>query len=255
MVSKNIFPLFVVAVALASGQTPAAQASLTTPAVNPSPSAPITQEERGDLFMVRKMYREAIAAYKQGPQNSPIIWDKIGIAWHNLNELDLARKSYEHALKVDKTYAEAVNNIGTVYYAQKRYGTAIRRYRQAIRMEPAKASFWSNLGMAYYSQGKIKPMRAAFEKAMTLDPDIFEHRGTVGTEMQDRTVADRAQFHFELARAYAKIGKDDLAMEYLRHSFEEGFKDKDKVRKSPEFAGLLENPKFIELMALEPRVL
>jgi tetratricopeptide (TPR) repeat protein len=255
VVSRNLIPLFLLAFTFASGQTPATPVSLTAPSASQSALAPISFEERGDLFMVRKMYRDAIAAYKQGPQNSPVIWDKIGIAWHNLNELDLARKSYEHALKVDKTYAEAINNIGTVYYAQKRYGTAIKRYRKAIQMEPAKASFWSNLGMAYYSQGKINQMREAFDKAMSLDPDIFEHRGTVGTEMQDRTVTDRAQFHFELARAYAKIGKDDLAMEYLRHSFEEGFKDKDKVRKSPEFSGLLENPKFIELMALEPRVL
>ena len=85
--------------------------------------------------------------------------------------------------------------------------------------------------------------------------DIFEHQGLVGTEIQDRTVADRARYHFELARLYAKIGKGELAMRYLRHSFEEGFRDKDKVRKSPEFGSLLENPEFIELMALEPRVL
>ena len=42
--------------------------------------------------------------------------------------------------------------------------------------------------------------------------------------MQDRTVADRARYHFELARLYAKIGKDDMAIQYLRHSFEEGFR-------------------------------
>ena len=47
----------------------------------------------------------------------------------------------------------------------------------------------------------------------------------------------------------------DAQANHLRHSFEEGFKDKDKVRKSPEFAGMLENPEFIEVMALEPRVL
>ena len=98
-------------------------------------------------------------------------------------------------------------------------------------------------------------MMEAYSKAIALDPDIFEHRGTMGTEMQERTVADRARMHFELARLYAKIGKDELALQYLRHSFEEGFKDKDKVRKSPEFAGMLENPEFIEVMALEPRVL
>jgi tetratricopeptide (TPR) repeat protein len=218
-------------------------------------TVPLSPEERGDVYMARKMFRDAIESYKMGPQKSPVIWNKIGIAWHNMGNLVLARTSYEHALKVDKKYAEAINNIGTVFYAEKKYRTAIGRYKRALQIAPEKASFWSNLGTAYYSQGKFAAMTAAYNKAISLDPDIFEHRGIVGTEMQDRTVADRARYHFELARLYAGIGKDDLAMQYLRHSFEEGFRDKDKVRKSPEFSGLLKNPEFIELMALEPRVL
>jgi tetratricopeptide (TPR) repeat protein len=250
--------LLSLAVIVATAQTPAAQPVIQQAATQQPPQptfAPLTTEERGDLFMARRMFREAIAVYKTGPQNSPVIWNKIGIAWHNLGELSLARTSYEHALKVDKNYAEAVNNVGTVYYAEKKYRTAVSRYKRALVLAPAKASFWSNLGTAYYSQGKFPLMMECYDKAISLDPDIFEHRGTMGTEMQERTVADRARYHFELARLYAKIGKDDLAIQYLRHSFEEGFKDKDKVRKSPEFAGMLENPEFIEVMALEPRVL
>jgi len=230
-------------------------ASLITPsAAPPPPKSTLTAEELGDLYMVRKMFREAIAEYKKGGNTAPLL-NKIGIAWHNLSELDLARKSYERAMKLDKTYAEPVNNVGTVYYAQKRYSTAVKRYRKAIQLAPTKASFWSNLGTAYYSQGKFDRMMLAYDKAIELDPDIFEHRGYTGTEVQDRTVEDRARYHYELARIYAKLGKNDLALQYLRHSFEEGFKDKDKVRKTPEFSGLLEKPEFIDLLALEPRVL
>jgi tetratricopeptide (TPR) repeat protein len=251
MVSIKTPLLVVIAVALV--HLHAAHAQTSAPA---QPTfAPLSAEDRGDLFMARKMFREAIAVYKTGPQNSPVIWNKIGIAWHNLGELSLARTSYEHALRVDKKYAEAVNNIGTVFYAQKKYRTAINRYKRAIELAPDKASFWSNLGTAYYSQGKFPLMMEAYDKAIALDPDIFEHRGVAGTQMQERTVADRARYHFELARLYARLGKDELAIQYLRHSFEEGFKDKDKVRKSPEFAGMLENPEFIEVMALDPRVL
>ncbi len=215
----------------------------------------LTPDQRGDILMARKLYRDAIAAYKTGPQNSPLTWNKIGIAWHNLGELTLARQSYEHALKVDKKYAEAINNIGTVMYAQKRYRAAVSRYKQALELAPAKASFWSNLGTAYYSQGKYPLMMDAYSRAIALDPEIFEHRGVVGTEMQDRTVADRARYHFELARLYAKTGQVDLALQYLRRCFEEGFKDKEKVKTSPEFAAMLDKPAFIEVMALEPRVL
>lgn len=219
-----------------------------------SPAA-ISPELRGDIFMARKMYREAIAAYKTGPQNSPVTWNKIGIAWHNLGDLALARTNYEHALKVDRKYAEAINNIGTVLYAQKKYRSAIGRYKRALELAPDKASFWSNLGTAYYSIRKFPEMMEAYNKAISLDADIFEHRGVVGNEMQDRTVADRARYHFELARLYAKVGRDELALQYLRRSFEEGFKEKDKIRSMPEFSGMLEKPEFLEVMALEPRVL
>jgi len=245
MVSIRIPSLFLLAAAIAGAQTPAPQATFS----------PLSPEERGDLCMARKMFREAVAAYKEAPSDSPVVWNKIGIAWHNMGNLALARANYEHALKVDRKYAEAINNIGTVFYAQKKYRTAIGRYKRALEIAPGKASFWSNLGTAYYSQRKFPEMMQAYDKAIALDPEIFEHRGVGGTEMQDRTVADRARYHFELAKLYAKIGKDELAMRYLRHSFEEGFKDKDKVRKSPEFAALLDKPEFIELMALEPRVL
>ncbi|HVW08968.1 MAG TPA: tetratricopeptide repeat protein [Bryobacteraceae bacterium] len=233
----------------------AANASLTAPPVSPSaPKVPLSDEEMGDLYMARKMFREAIAEYKKAGSTAALL-NKTGIAWHNLGEMDLARKAYERAMKLDKTFAEPVNNVGTVFYAEKRYGTAIKRYRKAIQLAPGKASFWSNLGTAYYSQGKFTLMMQAYSKAIELDPEIFEHRGITGTEVQDRTVADRAQYHYELARIYAKLGRDDLAIQYLRHSLEEGFKDKDKVRKTPEFSGLLEKPEFIELMASEPRVL
>ena len=245
MVSIRFPVFFLLTIAVAGAQTP--RVEQTPP--------PLSPEQRGDVYMARKMFREAIASYKNGPQNSPVTWNKIGIAWHNLGEMGLARSSYEHALKVDKKYAEAINNLGTVLYAQKRYRSAVSRYKRALELAPGKASFWSNLGTAYYSMGRFPQMMEAYDKAISLDPEIFEHRGVVGTEMQDRTVADRARYHFELARLYAKIGNDELALQYLRRSFEEGFKDKDKVKKSPEFTNLLEKPEFLEVMALEPRVL
>ena len=34
-------------------------------------------------------------------------------------ELELARKHYERAIKLDPKYSEAINNLGTVYYARR----------------------------------------------------------------------------------------------------------------------------------------
>ena len=225
--------------------------------VRPAPTLPkLTPQERGDVYMARKMYREAIDAYKEGAPNSAILWDKIGIAWHQIGDLNAARRAYERAAKLDKNYPDPINNLGTVYYAEKRYRTAISRYRKAIALSPESAAFWSNLGTAYFARGKFEEMSQAYAKALELDKDVFErHSSGAGTRMQDKSVADRARFHYEMARTYAKAGKNEEALQYLRRAFEEGFKDKDKLLQAPEFAELRETPEYKELMTLEPRVL
>jgi tetratricopeptide (TPR) repeat protein len=224
-----------------------------------TPAGPVAArsltEQRGDIFMARKMYREAIDTYMQGDQKSPVTWNKVGIAWHSMANMPMARKSYERSIKLDKKYADAVNNLGAVFYAEKKYTAAITRYKKAIQLSPNSASFWSNLGTAWYARGKYELMMESYTKAMELDPGVFDHKGGVGTELQERSVADRAKYHFEMAKMYAKLGKNDQALLNLRRSLEEGFKEKEKIPKMPEFSTLLEVQEFKDLMALEQRVI
>jgi tetratricopeptide (TPR) repeat protein len=260
MVSTRILTLSVIFTALASGQDSRLAKNGLQPGSLPQrseaeSSRKLSPEEHGDVYMARKMYREAVEAYREGPKDSPVLCNKIGIAYHQLGDFAAARRYYDRAVKLDKKYADAVNNLGTVYYAEKKYRTAIARYKKAIDLKPGTASFWSNLGTAYYSRGKFEDMTKAYAKALEYDPDIFEHRGTVGTELQDRTVADRARYHYELARMYAHAGKNELALQYLRRSLEEGLKDRAKMTQAAEFAALRDTEEFKELLALEPRVL
>jgi len=97
-------------------------------------------------------------------------------------------------------------------------------------------------------------MTVAYSRALQLDPDVFENHGLVGTRMMDRSVADRARYHYEMARMYAVSGKNELALQYLRKALEEGFKEKEKLQ-AKEFSALRETKEFQDLMATEPRVL
>lgn len=94
-----------------------------------------------------------------------------------------------------------------------------------------------------------------YEKALALDPEVFEHRGAQGVLLQERSVTERAKFHYYLAKTYAKAGREDLALLYIRKSLEGGFKDRQKYFEEAEFAQLRKNPEFDVLMKLEPRVL
>jgi tetratricopeptide (TPR) repeat protein len=92
------------------------------------PPVPINSETRGDIFMARKEYREAIETYAEGAPKNAVLDNKMGIAYHQLMDLDRARKCYEKALKLKPGYFEAINNLGTVYYAKKSYRRAIVWY-------------------------------------------------------------------------------------------------------------------------------
>src|SRR5947208_16502773 len=97
----------------------------------PPMTTQLNAEQRADILMARKMYREAVEVYKEGPTESAIIWNKIGIAYHQMLNLDAARKNYEKAIKLNPQYSEAVNNLGTVYYSHKNSQKTISYSRRA----------------------------------------------------------------------------------------------------------------------------
>src|ERR1017187_7065509 len=243
--ARNLVVLFGACLAwvTASGK---AFAQDTKPALDSQPAAktgaavpappPLTPEARGDVFMPRKMYREAIESYQQAPQDSAIGWNKLGIAYHQMMQLDAAMKRYRRAIRLDAKYPEAINNLGTIYYAEKRYSKATGCYKRALKLAPASASIYSNLGTAYFGEKKYKEAWEAYNTAFQLDPEVFEHRNTYGVLLQERTVEERA-------------------LQYIRKALEEGFTDRKKLLQDPEFAALRDLPEFKELLKLEPRVL
>lgn len=271
MVSIHIYLVLTLAAVASnlSAQLPASSATptpngfrndtreLTPPAAPaiPVPRPVLTPEMRGDILMARKMYREAVETYAEGAKDSAVLANKTGIAYHQLLELDLARKNYERALKMQPAYAEAINNLGTVFYAKKNYRKAVGLYKKALHLTPNSASIYSNLGTAHFARKKYKDALEAYQQALALDPEVFEHRSSHGVLLQERSVEERAKFHFYLAKTYAKAGQFERALMYMRKSLEEGFKEREKYRDDPEFAMLQDNPEFQQLLASEPRVL
>jgi tetratricopeptide (TPR) repeat protein len=235
---------------------PASASPAKDPGEEAAPVKPeaLTPEKRGDIFMARKMYREAVDQYREMPETA-VTMNKIGIAYHQMVDMQAARRYYEKAIKLNPKYSEAVNNLGTVYYANKSYGRAVRQYQKALKLSPDSASIYSNLGTAYFARKKYKEAFETYQQALKLDPDVFEHRSSYGVLLQERNVEERSRFHFYLAKTYAKSGMTDRALLYIRKALEEGFKERNKFLEDPEFASLKDNPEFKQLMAQEPRVL
>jgi tetratricopeptide (TPR) repeat protein len=224
-------------------------------AVPPKPATLVTPELRGDIFMAKKMYREAVEAYKEGPHDSAILLNKTGIAYHQMLQLDVAEKYYRLSVKANPHYAEAINNLGTIYFSHKSYRRAVGEYKRALRITPTSASIWSNLGSGYFERKDYRHAAESWQKALAIDPEVFENRSTQGVLIQQQTVEERAKYHMALARTYALAGMDDHALSCIRKALEEGFKERKKLSDDPAFARLRDMPQFKELVAMEPRVL
>ena len=231
------------------------QSQVSTATASPA-ERQLSDEEKGDLYMARKQYREATDQYRmlceQDPRNA-VFLNKLGIALHQQTALGLALKYYEKAVKANPKYADAENNIGTIWYQRKKYGKAVRAYQKAIKMRDDMPVLYSNLGYAYFSQGKYDDSINAFRTALAKDPQFFE-RGSSrnGSVLQDRSVPDRGRFYFLLAKSFAEAGNLERAIFYLRKSKEEGYAQINEVKRDPAFAALLKDPTVIDLLAPKP---
>jgi len=224
--------------------------------VTPPPSArpQLTPEQRADIFMARKMYREAIETYREAPETAFLV-NKIGIAYHQLTDLNMAARCYQRAIKLDPKFSQAINNLGTIYYSRQSYRRAISQYKKVLRITPDSASTLANLASAYFARKQYELASENYSKAVMIDPGIFEHRNGVGTTVRDQSVGDRPTYFYYLAKTFAKAGIKDQALSYIRKSLEEGFKERKKFISDPEFAGLQKDPEFQKIMESEPKVL
>lgn len=218
----------------------------------PVPSASeITPEKRGDIFVARKMYREAVDSYQQAVKESPRnarLYNKLGISYHRQEMFGQARRSYEEASRLDAKYSEAVNNLGTIYFAERRYKRAQQSYERALKITPNSASVYSNLGTALFARRRYKQATEAYMKALQLDPLVFESGGRGGTTLQDRSVEERGKYYYYLAQAFAENGQYERSVIYLRRSIEEGYGKAKKANEDPAFKALYELPEFLAVV-------
>jgi tetratricopeptide (TPR) repeat protein len=213
-------------------------------------NAKITPEDVGDALMLRQRYQAAIAEYQKSAQESPIVWNKMGMANQMMFNLQEAARCYQVSLKLNPNNPHVLNNLGTIYNSQKLYGDAERMYRKAVRLDPGSALIYRNLGSALLAEHNYKKGWEAYQKALTLDPQIFVDRASAKVE-NPGSAADRGAMNYYMARGCIHAGLNDCAIDHLRRALNEGFTDEKKIQADGEFAGLHGIPAFQQLLAAQ----
>lgn len=236
----------------ASGTGTPAPSQLETPQA-PSKPAALSLEDRADIYMARKAYADAVDYYyralKQRGSSSPVLWNKLGIAYQQQLNNRAARKAYHEAIRWQKDFAEPWNNMGTTYYLENKFRKSLKYYRNAITLNPNNAAFHINLGTSYSRMKKFKEAMEEFRTALDINPNILSERSALGTVVQ--AGATDVEFYFHVAKVFASKGRPEEAVRYLRRAFEDGFKDIKRLD-DPDFQKISEYPAYVELIKNPP---
>lgn len=250
------FPASVIAAALLSAIAPSAQTPTENSTAAQPPSVPTaaplptpTPEAIGDSLMAHRRYQAAIEAYKQVPQPSAAVWNKIGIGYQMLFDPQDAMRCYQTSLKMDSHNVNTLNNLGTIFDSLKQYKNAVKMYRKALKIEPKSALVLKNLGTDLMAQHKYQKGWEVYKSALEVDPQIFD-RSTGPRVENPASVQDRGAMNYYMAKGCVRAGKNDRAIEYLRTAVNEGFTNPRKIAADQEFAALRGVPAFDKLIAV-----
>jgi tetratricopeptide (TPR) repeat protein len=220
----------------------------------PKPVA-LTIGERADIFMARHEYLQALDLLKDGVKQykkDASLYNRMGIAYQQLNNLGQSEKYYKKAIKLDKKNARYHNNLGTVYYMRRKMKDAIKQFNSAIQIDPTQAAYFVNLGGALFYQRDFQPALTAYRAALRIDPNALFPDSSSGAIMQDITGSDTPRFHYDLSRLFCSMGMLDDAVHQFRQAYEQHYKGLKGSLTDPEFAPLRLRPEYRTLMGLPP---
>jgi hypothetical protein len=92
----------------------------------------------------------------------------------------------------------------------------------------------------------------SFQKALALDPTIFDRRGLGGTVVQQRTTTDPGLFYFFVAKTYAQAGDAERAAHYLKLARDDGYEGFLTAQTDPAFARVIKDPALQEVLHEPP---
>jgi tetratricopeptide (TPR) repeat protein len=207
-------------------------------------------ELKGDLARIHENYWIAVSYYEQAlradPTNSEL-YNKLGIAELKLNNRAPARKQFILAVKYDPRNVSAINNLGAVSFLDKRYKPAVRYLKQALALDESNAPAHLNLAESWMELGQVDHAMTEYTRALELDADILTPSNE-GTIAQVSTPEQRARVSYLIAKAYARRGNLDGALEYLGRAKEGKFPQLADVYSDQDFSALWQDPRLEKIV-------
>jgi Flp pilus assembly protein TadD len=94
-------------------------------------------------------------------------------------DYDGAENALKAALSADIMCGPAHNNLGKVYFRQKKLYLAAWEFQYAMKLMPNQPEPPNNLGLVFEATGKLDDAADSYAKAITLEPDNVQVMGNL----------------------------------------------------------------------------
>jgi Flp pilus assembly protein TadD len=159
--------------------------------------------ERGRTLLNEGNVNEAISELSRAVSMDPKLADAhnlLGVAYECKGLNDLAQKSFEAALKIDKKQPQILNNLGYLLYLNGDYKRAADRLKQAARLAPQDERILNNLALAQSRLGKFEDASRNFISAV----GEVNGRLNLANRLELAGRSDEARKQYEEARLRAE---------------------------------------------------
>lgn len=155
-----------------------------------------TKNNIATIYAMKKDYGQAMKFLEESQNLFIQLGDQVKIigSMNNLGNLNSDLQLYEKAMrnfseayqlsqKINKPFADPLNNMGNVYFRQGNYQRAIEHYQRALDIERESnnrlgmLNTITNIGIAYTKAGQPKPAQEYLEQAEKLALELRAYTG------------------------------------------------------------------------------
>lgn len=112
---------------------------------------------------------------------NPRTYNSRAVAFSNLEKFTEAEKDLETALRLNPSYADAHNNLGSLHYRRGDFKKAVNSYTLALKYQPELVEAILNRGMALRKLFQFERAFNDFRRAMILAPAAFNKSDDAGS--------------------------------------------------------------------------
>ena len=130
----------------------------------------------GDQFFVQGQYAQAAAAFERlaVADRTPRVLNRLAISYLRLNRNREAERAYRRAIRIAPDEAMAYNNLGALYYSQRRFGDADTWFRRAAQRDPSNNVIRRNMHAARWGRENPRIARNVSTELVKTEPHLIQ---------------------------------------------------------------------------------